>query len=67
MSYHHDTILSDLESRGKVPSREKFRRMICQTFLSNGCCPYYDKYENLIFLGLFLNFSFVGVCFCTIL
>ena len=38
-----DCLLDALERSGKVPSREKFRRMICQTFLSTGGCPYADR------------------------
>lgn len=38
-----DSLLDALERSGKVPSREKFRRMMCQTFLSTGGCPYGDR------------------------
>ena len=32
-----------MERSGLVPSKEKFRRMICLTFVSTGSCPYGDK------------------------
>lgn len=41
-----DTILEKLELAGRVPSKEKFRRMACQTFITTGSCPYNDKCEH---------------------
>ena len=41
--YQGETLLDVLETEDKIPSREKFRRMICMTFVSTGCCPYNDR------------------------
>ena len=41
--YQGETLLDVLETEDKIPSREKFRRMICMTFLSTGNCPYNDR------------------------
>jgi hypothetical protein len=40
---NNESILHRLERGGKVPSAEKFRRMICLTHISCGGCPYGDK------------------------
>ena len=40
---NNESILYRLERGGKVPSAEKFRRMICNTYISCGGCPYGDK------------------------
>ena len=40
---HDESILHKLERGGRVPSAEKFRRMLCFTYASTGACPYGDK------------------------
>jgi len=41
--YQGENLLDVLETEDKIPSREKFRRMICMTFVSTGTCPYNDR------------------------
>jgi Zinc finger C-x8-C-x5-C-x3-H type (and similar) len=41
--YQGETLLDVLETEEKIPSREKFRRMICMTFVATGGCPYNDR------------------------
>lgn len=36
-------LLEKLEQSGKVPSKEKFRRMACNTYICCGGCPYSDR------------------------
>lgn len=36
-------ILEKLEQAGRVPSKDKFRRMACNTFIFTGACPYNDR------------------------
>ena len=42
-SFQSSSILQKLEDSGRVPSKQKYRRMICQTYVSTGACPYHDK------------------------
>ena len=32
-----------MEQEAKIPSKDKFRRMMCLTFLSTGSCPFDDR------------------------
>eukprot|EP01036_Dinobryon_divergens_P027127 gene27127-35849_t len=38
-----DELLNKLEISGKVPSKDKFRRMACMTFICTGACPYNER------------------------
>eukprot|EP01032_Pedospumella_encystans_P013891 gene13891-15974_t len=38
-----EELLQRLEQSGRVPSKDKFRRMACNTFIMTGACPYSDR------------------------
>ena len=38
-----DALLRHLEATGKIPSSKLFRRMVCNTYLSTGGCPFSDR------------------------
>eukprot|EP01031_Cornospumella_fuschlensis_P027840 gene27840-33621_t len=38
-----EMLLEKLEQAGRVPSKDKFRRMACNTFIFTGACPYNDR------------------------
>lgn len=42
-NFQGQQLLQKLELSGRVPSREKFRRMICQTYVCCGGCPYNER------------------------
>jgi hypothetical protein len=44
--YAGDQLLVKLEQAGRLPSKEKFRRMVCSTFVATGACPYNDRCKS---------------------
>lgn len=44
--YAGDQLLEKLEQAGRLPSKEKFRRMVCSTFVATGACPYNDRCKS---------------------
>ena len=57
--------ISDTFFQGRVPSKEKFRRMVCQTYVCCGNCPYNERCKKISTLKDFSCYCLFNRCVFT--